>query len=91
MPALNHFLLMNYHVVTQIIKAELVIRSVGYVAGICLAALGLGLFVNDKSARHSEETVDLTHPLAVSFGKVIVYGNDMYALAGQSVKICRQR
>ncbi len=40
----DKLLLVDYHVVTQIVKAKLIVGNIGDVAGICLASL-LGLHV----------------------------------------------
>ncbi len=37
-----------------------------------------------------EEFIDLTHPFRITFGKVIVYGNDMHAFAFERIQVCRQ-
>ena len=91
MTALNHFLLVNDHVVTEVVKAKLVVCAVGNISGICGASFCIVKRVNDKTDAHAEITVNLTHPLTVTLCKVIVYGNDMYALAGERVEVGGKR
>ena len=43
--------------------------------------------MDDQAHRQTHEAVDLTHPLAVALGQVIVYGDNVDALSGQSVQI----
>ena len=90
MTALNHFLLVNNHIVAQVVKAKLIVCAVGDVSRISLASFRTVKIVYNKTDAHTEVAVNLTHPLTVSLCKVIVYGNDMYALACERVKICRK-
>ncbi len=86
-PALNHALLIESHVVPQIVKAHLVIGAVGNVAGISGAALLRSQPVDDKPHAQPHETVHLAHPLAVAAGKIVVDSDYVYALTGQRVEI----
>ena len=54
-------------------------------------ALGLRQAVDDHPDRQAQEPVDVAHPLGVATGEVVVDGDDMDALARQSVEIRRQR
>ncbi len=85
MPALNHVLFIERHVITQIIKAHLVVRAVGNIAVIGLAALVVIEPVDDKADAQAEEAMHLAHPFAVALSKVVVHGNNMHALAGQCI------
>ena len=91
MAALNHLLLVDNHVVTEVIKAKLVVCSVGYVSSVCLTSFGVCERVNNKTHAHTKIAVNLAHPLTVSLSKVIVNRNDMYALACECVKISGKR
>ena len=87
MAALHLLLLIDHHVVTQIVEAHLVIRAVGYVGGVCLLALVAFFFVNDKADGQAHEAIDLAHPFAVAAGKIIIDRDDVNAVAREGVKI----
>ena len=59
--ALNHLGPVVFHIVAQIVEAELVVRRVGDVAGISRVTLLVGQAVDDDARRHSEEAVEATH------------------------------
>ena len=90
MPTLHHVLLIERHVVAQVVEAHLVVGAVGDVAGVGLAALGRGQAVDDQADGQTHEAVHLAHPFAVAAGEVVVDGDDMYALAGQGVEVGRK-
>ena len=89
--ALHHVLEPVFHVVAQIVEAELVVGAVGDVAIVLLLALGIVEAVHDDADREPEKRVDLPHPLGVALGQIVVDGDDMYAAAGQRVQIDRER
>ena len=79
------------HIVAKVIEAELVVRAVSYIGVIGgFFVFRLHIVQNDADA-HSEESVNLSHPLGVALCKVIVDGNDVYAVPRKRVEICRQR
>ena len=88
--ALHHLGFVDGHVVTQVVKAHLVVRAVGDVGGIRLLALGTRHIVHDQADAQPEEAVDLAHPLTVAAGEVVVDGDDVHALAGERVEVGRQ-
>ena len=90
MASLHHVFLVNHHVVTKIIEAELVIRAVGDISGVSLALFIVILAVNYKSRSKSEEAVNTAHFLTVTGSEVVVDRNYMNALFGKRVKICGQ-
>ena len=79
------------HVVTQIVKAHLVIGAVGDVGIVGLLPLLLGEVVDDKPHGQTQEAVYLAHPFRVTLGQIVVDGDDVHALAGQRVQIGGQR
>ena len=89
--ALDHVLQPVLHVVAQIVEAVFVVGAVGDVAGIGLLALGIVEAVHDHAGGQAEEAVDLSHPVGVAPGEVVVDGDDVDALAGQRIEIDRQR
>ena len=87
MAALRHRRDRVFHVVAQIVEAEFVVRAVGDVAGIGVAALFVGQAVHDAADGEAEEFVDLAHPFGVALGEIVVHGDDMHAFAGERVQI----
>ena len=87
MSALNHSALLNDHVIAQIVKAELVVRSVCDVACVHALLFFLGLIVRDKTCCHAEKAVYTTHLLRAGIGEVFVDRNDVHALARQCVEV----
>ena len=87
MAALDHVPLVQRHIITQIVEAHLVVGTVSDVAGIRGAALLRGESVNDEANGQSEEAMDFSHPFAVAAGQVVVHGNDVNALSGESIQI----
>ena len=91
MAALHHLRHVVFHVVAQIVEAELVVGAVGDVGGVGLAALVVVEAVDDDADGHAEELVDLAHPLGVAAGEIVVDGDDVHALAGERVEIDGER
>ena len=88
---LHHLLAAVFHVVAQVIEAELVVRSVRDVGMIGLAPCVFGQVGHDDADRQAEETVDLPHPVGIARGEVIVDRDDVDALALDRVEVSRQR
>ena len=88
--ALHALLGTGNHVVAQVIKAEL---GVGAVSDVCLVGRALELerhVVLEQTDGHAQVLIDAAHPLGVALCQVIVDGNDVHALAGNSVEIASQ-
>ncbi len=90
-PELHHVRDGIFHVVAEIVEAELVVRAIGDVAAIGGAALAVVEFVKDAADGEAEESVDLSHPLGVAPGEVVVHGHNMHAPARQRIEIGGQR
>ena len=75
------------HIVTQIVKAHLVVGAVSDVGGVGGLALGLGQVVDNKAHGKTQEAVDLAHPLRVTLGQIVIDGDDVYPLAGKGVEV----
>ena len=89
MTALHHVLLIDHHVVAQIVKAHLVVRAVGHVAGISRLALFLRQIMHDHAHSHAEEAENAAHVFALELSQIVVDGDDMHALARERVEIRR--
>ena len=87
--ALHHVLLVDHHVVAQVIKAHLVVRAVGHVAGIRRLALLLRQIVHDHAHGHAEEAEDAADVFALELGQIVVDGHDVHALAQKRVEVRR--
>ena len=87
MAALYHVGLVDHHVVPQVVKAELVVGAVSNVGVVGLFAVGGGHTVDHQTHGQAQETVHLAHPFAVTAGQVIVDGDHMDTLAGQSIEV----
>ncbi len=80
-----------FHVVAQVIEAELVIGRVGDVASIGLPPLLVGKVGDDHADGHAEEAVDLPHPVRVAAGEIVVDGDDVDAAALERIQIDGER
>ncbi len=88
MPALDLLLAAGRHaVISEVIEAELAVRSVGDVALVLGTALLWGLVVLDDAGGKSQESVELTHALGVAAGEVVVHCHDMDAEPGEGIEI----
>ena len=89
--ALDHLVAREFHIVAEVVEAELVVGGVGDVRIISGAALLVGKVGNDHSNGHSKESVDLAHPVCVTAGEIIVDGDDVDALPFERVQIDGER
>ena len=87
MPALDQVLGALGHVVTQVVEAELVVRAVGDVHGVLLAALGWALPGQDASGGQPQEAVDTAHQVGLVLSQVVVHRHHVDALAGQCTQV----
>ena len=90
MAALNHLRQFVFHIVAQIVEAELVVGAVGDVGGIGWPALFVVEIVDDDADAEAEKLVDAAHPVGVAAGEIIVDGDDMDAVAGERIEIGRK-
>ena len=75
---LHHLLDGVFHIVAQVVEAELVIRSVGDIASIGLTALIVLDVVKDAAHGEAQELVNLPHPFGVALGEVVVHRDDVH-------------
>ncbi len=97
----------SHHVVAKIVEAELVVRAVRNVGGVCLSARRgpqhrqvfvlhfrikqVGGLVLETSDGQAEVVEYLAHPATVAPGQVVVHGYDVDALALQGVQVRGER
>jgi len=85
--ALCKALLVNDHVIAEVVEAELVVGSVCDVGVVSLLLLLLCLVVDYKPGCKAEEAVNTTHFLGAESRKIFVDRDDMNALAGKRIKV----
>ena len=75
------------HIVTQVIEAELVVRTEGDVCLIGLAACGrVRLVLVDTVDGQSVEHIERPHPLGVTLCQIVVDGYDVDTVAGERIE-----
>src|SRR5262249_31254799 len=87
---LDHILQPVLHVVAQIVEPKFVIGPVRDVAIISLLALLILKPMHDDADGKTKEIVDLSHPLRVAFGEIVVDRDDMHAASRDRVEIDRK-
>ena len=87
MLALNLVFLVDDHVIAQVVKAQFIVGAVGDVGGVGFSALIVFVIVDDQTDREPQKPVELAHPLGVALCQIVVDGDDMHALAGQTVEV----
>ena len=88
--ALNHLVFVEDHVVTQIVKTELVVRTERDIAAVRIFTLREIHVVRNEADTESEIAVQTSHPLAVAAGEVIVDRDHVDAFSRQGIEINRQ-
>ena len=89
MSALYKCVFIDHHIITQVIKSELIVRSVSNIAVICRLLFFTRLPLQDKTRSKTKEFVNTPHFLASDSGKVIIDRDDMNALTLKRVQIRR--
>ena len=82
--------LIDGHIVAQIVKAELVVRDIGDVAGIGLLSRLRIHGVHNHADREAEEAVNASHPLRVTRREVVVDRDNQDTLARQCIEVSRR-
>ena len=88
---LDHLVAAVFHVVAQVIEAQFVVRRIGDVAVVSVAALLVGEVGDDDPDGHAKEAIDLAHPAGVAGSEIVVDGDNVDALALECVEIHRKR
>ena len=91
MAALDELVGRPGHIVAQVVEAEFVVRAVGDVRGVLLAAQVRGHVRLDTAGLHAEETEDAAHQFGLVGGQVVVDRDDVDRIAGESVEVGRGR
>ena len=77
--SLYQLLLVNDHVVSQIVKSKFIIRNISNITVICSLTFCIIITVQNN-----------THPLSITFCQIIIDGNDVYTFSFQCIQICRK-
>ena len=88
--SLHQLFFIDDHIVTQIIKSELIVRHIRDVTVICFPAFFIIHAIEHNAHRKSKEFMDLSHPLGITFRQIVVYCNDIDAFSFQRIQICRE-
>ena len=79
------------HIITQIIKTELVVRAIGHVRMVGLFAIFILKPMHNSTGCEAQKTIEFSHPFRITLSKIVVHGDNMDAATGQSIQIDRQR
>ena len=77
----------NLHVVTEIVKAQLVVGAVGDVAVVGELSGGIVHAGDDGAHRHPKVGVHRPHPVGVTLGKVVVHRHYVDTTAREAVEV----
>ena len=90
MLALNELIRVAGHIVAQVVETEFVVGTVSDVGVVSRATFRrIRLMLVDAVACQAEEVINCAHPLGVTFGQVIVDGNNVNATSCESVEVNR--
>ncbi|MDT4824207.1 hypothetical protein FQZ97_574510 [compost metagenome] len=90
-PALATVFNTVFHVVAQVVEAELVVGAVGNVGDVGGLFLFVGLLRHHHTRAHAQEAVEAAHPFGIAAGQIVVHRDHVYALAGDRVQVDGQR
>ena len=79
--SLYQLLLVDDHVVTQIIKSKFVICNICNIAIVSVATLIVAHIIQYNANGQAKEFVNFSHPLGISLCQIIVNRNDIDTLA----------
>ena len=92
MSALYEIQRRDRHVIPQVVKTELIVGTKGNIAGIGLTTLvRVRAVLVDTIHRQTEEHINRSIPLAITFRQIIVDGHHVYTFMRQGVEVHRQR
>ena len=84
--AVRHFV---HHVVSQVVKTELVVGAVGDIGQIGLLLLFTRHVGQIDAHSKPQEVIQLAHPPRIPAGQIVVDGDHMHALSSQCVEVDR--
>ena len=87
MAALHHFVQRVFHIVAQIVEAQLIIRGIGDVGGISILTCRVIHVVFDAFNPKAQRFMHAAHPVGIALGEIIVHCHHMHWRASQCVKV----
>ena len=87
---LYEVLLIDRHIVPEVVESELIIRNISNVAVVGGLPLFLRHVVQYDADLEAQKFVDFSHPLGVTLGQVVVYRDDLDPLALQGIEVGRK-
>ena len=90
MTPLNKLLLVDGHIVPEVVKAQLVVGAVSNVRGVGLSAFRRRHARNHQADGQTHIAVDLAHPLGLVFCQIVVDGDHMDTPTVQRIQVAGQ-
>src|ERR1700754_521963 len=88
--ALYHLFRRMHHIITQVVKPEFVVGTIGNIRHVSLTArFAVWLVLVDTIDRQTQPFEDGAIPFGVTTGQVIVDRHDVYPFAGQGIQVGR--
>ena len=87
---LYKLLLINYHIITKVIKTQLIVRHIRDITGICRTALVVVHGIKHNAYRQAQKLMNLPHPFRITVCQIIIDRYNMDALALQCIEVSRQ-
>ena len=88
--SLYQLFFVDHHVITKIIKSQLIVGHVGNVAGIGRPALVAFHGIEHNAHGQSQKFMNLSHPLSITVSQIIIDRHNVDALAFQRIQISRK-
>ena len=76
-----------FHVVAQVIEAELVVGPIGDIRLVSRPAFRFGHVVPDHTDAQAQKLVDRSHPFGITPGQIVIHRDHVNTLTGQGVDV----
>ena len=86
----HHLLFVDRHIITKIVKTQLIVRHIGDITVISLFPLLRGHGIKHHSYGQPQKLMDLSHPLRITLSQIVIDRDDVDSLAIQRIQICRR-
>ena len=81
----HQLLLVDHHIIPQIIKSQLIVGHIGDIAAVRFLPLFRGHAVEHHAHGEPQELMNLSHPLRITLGQIVVDGNHAYPFSLQGI------
>ena len=78
------------HVVAQIVKPVFIVGAVRYIRAVGRLLLLPWHLRQINTNTHPEKVVQLSHPLGIAIGQVVIHSDHVHAFAGKRIEVDRQ-